>query len=344
MADRRRADSHDRLLSFACIVTSVGALGLVGCTKRTPVASSSQHRCAQVNGADIGTSRGAVVCKATALGGTGNKSSAQADGEKSNARAVAGSLDLFDQASPGDYRSSDNNASLAVATHGADALARSGVNSRGAAGVGNNTAVARADQPRAVADASAANGDNNVATSIAEGCIGAPGRACAFSVSGNGNRNVATATSHGSDSKAQAGALDGDRNTALVAARDGGRAVANAQSGDDNIADSAAHGEKSFASAQSSGSGSFALARATGANSAANANAQKGGTARALAESGGSASANATGNAFTATAYASGAGASASASHDADTDTGNCSGPGVSFAMTGGKFYCAQGF
>jgi len=66
------------------------------------------------------------------------------------------------------------------------------VHAEGAKGSTGNTASARADQPQAFADASAANGHDNHATSDADGCEGAPSKACAFSAAGK-----ATATPPG---------------------------------------------------------------------------------------------------------------------------------------------------
>jgi len=330
-----------------CVCMCACAASLMSCTGVLPrgsPATAHSHQCAEVDGADVVTSQGNSVCQAKALGGNGNKTAARADGEGAQARAVAGSLDLFDNRKPDNYLASDNNTSLALVTNGAGALARSGVNEHGTNGVGGNSAVARADRPHAFADASAANGNNNSATSIAEGCVGAPGQACAFSAAGNGNNNVATAVSGAEGSKAQSGALDGDHNTAVSAGKEGGRAVSSAQGGNNNSADSIATGDSAFASAQATGGDSFALSRADGANSTASATAQKGGTARALADHGGTATATAAGSGFKAVAFASGAGTTATASHDADTDTGNCSGPGVSFAMTAGSFHCVHGF
>jgi len=330
-----------------CVGIGACAASLMGCAgvlPSGPIASAQPHQCAEVDGTEVVTPQGNAVCEATALGGDSNRASARADGEGSKARAVAGSLDLFDNKNPDDYLASDNNTSLALATHGAGALARSGVNDDGTEGVGGNTAVARADRAKTFADASAANGNDNAATSVAEGCIGEPGKACAFSAAGNGDNNVVSAISNGEGSIAQAGALDGDHNTAVSTARDGGRTFCSAQGGDRNTADSIATGDGAFAAAQATGGGSFALSRASGAGSTGNATAQNGGAARAVAEAGATATASATGSGFTAMAFASGAGTSAAATHDPDADTGNCSGPGVSFAMTGGSFHCVHGF
>jgi len=330
-----------------CIGIGACAASLIGCADvvpSRPIAPAQPHQCAEVDGTEVVTPQGNAVCEAKALGGDSNRASARADGEASQARAVAGSLDLFDNRNRDDYLASDNNTSLALATNGAGALARSGVNDDGTQGVGGNTAVARADRAKAFADASAANGNNNAATSVAEGCIGEPGHACAFSAAGNGDHNSVSAVSHGEGSMAQAGALDGDYNTADSAAEDGGRASCNAQGGDRNTADSVATGDGAFAAAQATGGGSFALSRGSGAGSTGNAIAQNGGAARAVAEAGATATASATGSGFSAIAFASGAGTSAAAIHDPDADTGSCSGPGVSFAMTGGSFHCVQGF
>jgi len=333
-------------LWLACLGVLCAA-GLTACadtTGTTRPGSASSHHCAQVDGADSGLAQGSASCDAKALGGTGNRSAARADGERSQARAVAGSLDLFDNGKADSYIASDNNASAAIAARGGRALARSGVNSRGTKGVGGNSAVSRAAGAGAVADSSAANGNKNAATSIAELCTDPTGEACAFSVAGGGDNNIAHATSHGPGSKAQAGALDGSRNKSVSSGSDGGRAFSNAQGGDDNSADSFATGDGAFASSQATGGGSVALSRADGAKSAANASAEGGGNARATADGGAQASATAIGAGFKAVAVASGPGTSASATHDADTDTGNCSGPGVAFAMTGGTFHCMQGF
>jgi len=325
----------------ACAVLLTGCVGVTPSSEHGP---TLQQQCAKVDSNDVITAQGNVVCEAVALGGESNKSTARALGAGSQARAVAGSLHLFDNGNQDSYLASDNNTSLALATRGAGALARSGVNKNGKKGVGGNTAVARAERPDAFADASAANGNNNTATSIAEGCIGASGKACAFSAAGNGDHNIATALSNGETSKAQSGALDGNHNKAVSVGRDGGRAISNAQGGDNNTADSTATGDSAFASAQATGSNSFSLSRADGSKSTANSTAQQGGAARALAEAGATATANANGSGFSAIAVASGEGTSATATHDPDTDTGSCSGPGVAFAMTGGSFHCIQGF
>ena len=249
---------------LACLVVGACAASLMGCTG-TLQHASAQHRCAQVDGADVGASRGGANCEARSLGGAHNRSAARADGEGAQARAIAGSLDLFDNGNADSYLASDNNMSLAMATNGAGALARSGVNRNGARGAGGNSAAARANGRNAFADASAANGQGNTATSTAEGCVGAPGQGCAFSVAGNGDHNNAYAVSNGARSRAQAGALDGDRNSARSASHDGGRAVSSAQGGDGNSAKSAATGDSAFASAQSTGGESLALSRANGA-------------------------------------------------------------------------------
>jgi len=321
---------------------------LVSCaaqpTKSSAEVSRQAHRCGQVDDTQLIAPKGTAACAAKALGGKGNKASADATGDGSNARAVAGSLDLYDHGKATSYLPSDGNTSLAQATNGAGAQARSGVNDRGTKGVGGNTAVARADQPHAYADASAANGNRNNATSLAQGCTGKPGNACAFSAAGNGNDNTANAASDGKDSTAQAGALDGDHNAAFVTGTTGGHAAASAQGGNSNTANSTATGSNAFATTQATGGGSFALSRADGGDSTANAVARNAGTARALADDGATATASATGSGFTAYAYASGAGTSATATHDADTDTGSCTGPGIAFAITNGAFQCVQGF
>jgi hypothetical protein len=331
----------------SCVTALVACSGGGSSADSTESAQSEDaeaHHCAQVDGTEAGTAEGNADCEAEALGGDSNTASADANGDGSSARAVAGSLDLYDNRNSDDVLASDNNTSLALATHGAGALARSGVNEEGTEGVGGNSAVARADRPDAFADASAANGNNNAATSDAQGCVGAPDEACAFSAAGNGDGNTADALSRGEDSEAQAGALDGDHNRSSSAGRDGGRASSNAQGGNRNSADSTATGEGAFAASQASGGGSLAQSRADRADSTANSTARDGGKARALADKGGSATASATGRGFTAIAYASGAGTSASATHDTDTDTGSCSGPGIAYAMTGGRFHCIQGF
>jgi hypothetical protein len=352
MGTGRTTSIHRRW--FRCVGVGACVALLLGCARVLPSGSlesaPQQHRCTavegaeEIDGADVVSPQGNAVCEARALGGDGNSARAGAEGEGSEARAVAGSLDLFDNGTADKYLASDDNTSLALATNGAGALARSGVNGRGKEGAQGNTAFARADRPGAFADASAANGSHNAATSVAEGCLGEPGQACAFSAAGNGDDNVVMAVSEDEGSKAQAGALDGDRNTAVSKAADAGRAFGNAQTGDDNNASSIATGEGAFAASQSTGGGSFAQSLAKGADSTAGATAQKGGAARAVADDGATATATASGSGFTAMAVASGAGASASATHNADTDTGNCSGPGVAFAMTGGSFHCVQGF
>lgn len=323
------------------------ALLLAGCSEQAANESASgrtaqAHRCAQVDGAKDGAQKGNAVCEAYALGGDGNKASADADGEGSSAGAVAGSLALFDKGRSD--LSSDNNTSLAAATDGGGALARSGVNAEGKSGAVGNSAVARAERPDSFANASAANGSHNSATSVADGCVGTADNACAFSASGNGDHNVASADSGGRKSVAQAGALDGDFNKALSKSSSGGRASSSAQGGDGNSADSLATALAAFASSQATGGNSFALARAEGAKSTANAIARLAATARAFADLGATATATATGKGFTAYAYASGPGTTATATHDADTDTGSCSGPGVAYAMTGGTFRCVRGF
>lgn len=347
MSPRRTTSrKHRRLGGVAlgmCISVLVACSG-GGDSSGSATDATEAHRCTAVDGNETITPEGNAECAAEALGGDNNTSSAKADGDGSTATAVAGSLDLYDNPNAEDFRTSDDNTSLAVATHGGGALARSGVNDEGTAGPGGNTAMAQADRRGAFADASAANGNHNAATSVADGCLGAEGEACAFSAAGNGDDNVADALSQGEGSEAQAGALDGNRNKSLSAGRDGGRASSSAQGGDGNSANATATGARALAAAIGSGGNSFSLSRADGDESTANATAKDGALARAFAESGATATANATGVGFTAFAFASGAGTSASATHDADTDTGTCSGPGVAFAMTGGTFRCVQGF